>query len=499
MQSESLGISLLQILSGDLLNTQSSPVLRHLVIGSILSGMVQKVFPDGKALVNFNNQNVLVNSNEKLQPGQTLTARVEQLGPLPQLKLIPVNDLPLAHGREAQPSRSYEQGPDYKTQLSSPNKVSVPATISTAVLERVDLFPNQEYKARVSQVVDKQNIVLEIKGQQLQLPFNENKVPVPGTTIIVKFEKIAENIFSLVRPEPIGIPNPLSREVLRPYLSAYATLPKMIVNLEKAVEAVKVSQLNVDPKVLVDIRKTLHQLRTNREQLPNAEQIRQQVQVSGVNYEANVEKALRETTDSKQNPALHPPLKRDLKGQMLKLISLLESLANNLSLPDIAPRNVSQLLGVFQQAVDNIELHQLGHRLALVEQEPIVLQIPNPFSSEQVINIYVRQLQDTDQDKKKKGHKGINLVFVLNMSVLGHVKIDARLQDKNLQVRIEVEKPSLVKFIESRVEEFSVAMKDMGFSVEMNCCLQEKIEIEFEDTIRQLMIEKQTYRVDIQT
>jgi len=125
MQSESLGISLLQILSGDLLNTQSSPVLRHLVIGSILSGMVQKVFPDGKALVNFNNQNVLVNSNEKLQPGQTLTARVEQLGPLPQLKLIPVNDLPLAHGRESQPSRSYEQGPDYKTQLSSPNKVSV--------------------------------------------------------------------------------------------------------------------------------------------------------------------------------------------------------------------------------------------------------------------------------------------------------------------------------------------------------------------------------------
>ena len=499
MQSESVAISLLQILSGDLPRTSSSPVLRHLVIGSILSGMVQKVFPDGKALVNFNNQNVLVNSNKKLQPGQNLTARVERLTPLPQLKLIPVNDLPIALGKEPLPSKSYEQGPDYKTQLSSPNKVSVPATFSTATLERLDFVPNQEYKARVTQVVAKKSIVLELKGRQLQLPFNENKVPVPGTTIPVKFEKIAENIFSLVRQDFIGISNPLSREVLIPYLSAHETLPKIIANLEKAVAAVKVNPLNVDPEVLVDIRKTLQQLRPSREQLPDAEQIRQQVQVSGINYEAKVEKALREIIDSKQNPAVQTPLKGDLKGQMLKIISSLEPLANSPSLPDIAPRNVAPLLGVFQQAVDNIELHQLSHRLSLLEQEPIVLQMPNPFSAEQAINIYVRQLPDTDKDKKKKGHDGFNLVFILNMSVLGHVKIDARLQDKNLQVQIQVEKPALVKFIENRAHELSVAMKEMGFSAEVNCCLQEKIEMEFEDTIRQLMIDKQTYRVDIQT
>jgi hypothetical protein len=499
MQSESLGFSLLQILSGDLPSTSSSPLLRHLVIGTILSGMVQKVFPDGKALVNFNNQNVLVNTNKKLQPGQNLTARVEQLTPHPQLKLILDNDLPLVPGRESRPSGSYGQGPDYKTQLSSPNKVSTPATFNTATLERLDLFPNQEYKARVLQVVDKQYIVLDLKGRQLQLPFIENKVPIPGSTISVKFEKIAENIFSLVRQDTIGISTPLTRDVLIPYLSAHETLPKMIANLEKAVESFRVRPLNVDPEVLVNIKKTLQQLRPTRGQLPNAEQIRQQVQVSGVNYEANVERVLRETADSKLIPELQRALKRDLKGQMLKIISSLEPLANSPGLPDIAPRNVSTLLAVFQHAVDNIELHQLSHRLALMEQEPIVLQIPNPFSPEQVVNIYVRQLQESDKDKKKKEHKGFNLVFILNMSVLGHVKIDARLQDKNLQVQIQVEKPALVKFIEGRMEELSVVMKEMGFFAEINCCLQEKVEIEFTDTISQLMIKKQTYRVDIQT
>ena len=499
MQSESVGLSLLQILSGDLPSTSGSPLLRHLVIGAILSGIVQKVFPDGKALVNFNNQNVLVNSNKKLQPGQNLTARVERLTPHPQLKLIINDDLPLIPGRESRPSGSYEQAPDYKTQLSSPNKVSTPATFNIAALERLNLVPNQEYKARVSQVVDKHHIVLELKGRQLNLPFIENKVPIPGTTITVKFEKIAENIFSLVRQRTIGGPAPLTREALIPYLSAHETLPKMIANLEKAVQAVKVSPLNVESEILVDIQKTLQQLRPAREQFPNAEQIRQQVQVSGVNYEANVEKALREITGSKLNSELQFPLKRDLKGQMLKLISSLEPLANNPSLPDFAPRNVSTLLGVFQHAVDNIELHQLSHRLALVEQEPIILQIPNPFSSEQVVNIYVRKLQDADKDKNKKEHKGFNLVFILNMTVLGHVKIDARVQDKNLEVQIQVEKPALVKFIEGRMEALSVVMKEMGFSAEMSCCLQEKVEIEFTDTIRQLMIEKQTYRVDIKT
>jgi len=502
MQSESVGLSLLHILSGDLPSTSGSPLLRHLVIGAILSGMVQKVFPDGKALVNFNNQNVLVNSNKKLQPGQNLTARVERLTPHPQLKLIINDDLPLKSGRESRPSGSYEQAPDYKTQLSFPKKVSTPATFNIAELKRLDLVPNQEYKARVSQVLDKQYIVLELKGEQFSLNVNKlpgNKVPVPGTAIVVKFEKNAENIFSLVRQGTIGGPAPLTREALIPYLSAHATLPKMIGNLEKAVQAVKVSPLNVEPEILVDIQKTLQQLRPAREQLPNAEQIRQQVQVSGVNYEANVEKLLRETSNSKLNSELQPALKRDLKGQMLKIISSLEPLANSPSLPDFAPRNVSTLLGVFQQAVDNIELHQLSHRLALMEQEPIVLQIPNPFSSEQVVNIYVRQLQDADKDKNKKDHKGFNLIFILNMSVLGHVKIDARLQDKNLQVQIQVEKPALVKFVEGRMEELSVVMKEMGFSAEMSCCLQEKVEIEFTDTIRQLMIEKQTYRVDIQT
>jgi len=501
MQSESLSTSLLQILSGDLPSTQSSPVLRHLVIGTILSGMVQKIFPDGKALVSFNNQNVLVNSNKTLLLGQNLIARVERLTPFPQLQLIPQNDLPLELGRESRPKGSHGPGPDYKTQISSPNKVSSPTTLSTAELERLNLFPNQEYKARVVKVVANKNIVLELKGQQLQLPLNDNKVPVPGTTIPVKFEKIEGNIYSLVRQDPTGIANPLTREVLIPYLSAHQTLPKMIANLEKAMETVKVSKLNVEPEVLVDIRKTLQQLRSssNREQFPNAEKIRQQVQLSGINYEANVEKALKEITGSKLNPELQSPLKHDLKGQMLKLISTLEPLVNNPSQSDIAPRNISTLLGVFQQAVDNIELHQLSHRLAVLEQEPIVLQIPNPFASEQVVNIFVRQLQDTEKDKKKKGYKGFNLVFILNMSALGQVKIDAKVLDKDLQVQIQVEKPALVKFIESRRQEFSVAMKEIGFSAEMNCCLQENIEIELSDTIRELLIEKQNYRVDIQT
>ena len=445
MLIDQINLNLLQILLGENKSLLSENFFRNLHLGLVLKGTVQSLLPQGKALVQFQGQDTVLQIKQPLQVGQVLTARVEQLAPVPILKLLSTSAAPQASGPGSVEARSAKPEQSFTTRLTSHKKPVFLRTLSAADLTRLKLSPRQDLSVTVSRVLKDQTLVVRFQEAEVVVHTKGEPPPLPGTTVNARVEPSGAlwRLATLgARPE---VPA-LNAQILRPYLPSYRPVSEMLARLGKAVEQIEnFTQANVSPKAVERIRHTLQLLSPKTDSLPDGARIREQVDLSGIFYESKVKKAVIDTPPEKIRGTR--PL-RDLKGQLLELVRLLEAAPKN-EAP--GPKgSVPDVLQTFRQAVDSIELHQLANRLSRQENLPVLIQIPNPFASgDHSINIYMRHHSDADRDGKRKNKSAFNLVFILNLSALGNVRVDAQVAENHLSVDLTVENPLIAAAIDA--------------------------------------------------
>ena len=150
-------------------------------------------------------------------------------------------------------------------------------------------------------------------------------------------------------------------------------------------------------------------------------------------------------------------------------------------------------------AIDNIELNQLSSQVSKQGNLPVVIQIPNPLSSgNKTIQLFVRE-DDPDNSGKDKGAKrGHNIAFFLNLSVLGNIKINSKIDQEQLSVTIDVENEDVAKFIKERSKDLKDRMKEINIATSVDCNVTQEVK-PLNDGLIELLVSKNTSLVNIKT
>ena len=482
----------IKILSGE-----DSPLIplalkNQLQTGKILQGEIIKLLPKGKATVSISGQKVVaelprlktqsdsvaVKPEYSFKPGQKIYARVEKVNPEPVLKLVP-------------PPQQKVQEEGYTTNLSRRIK---PEVVINEKFNELKLPPDRIVQVNVNRAVDANTLSVQFEDQEFLVKTENAKLYRLDTPIRIQFQKTDSGFKPVFLDSPVK-PGTVDLELIKPYLPSRTPLGKLVGELTRDVLGSPVlKELKIQPQLLEKLRETLQVLTPKPGVTPDEVEIEEQVGKSGVRYEAKVKQFLAQT----ENPKVRLELAKDLKGQLLDLLQVTEKNIKNLS-----EQNQSRQISDFQQrvkvSVDSIELNQLSSRVATQENQPLVLQIPNPLSpGDKTINLFIREDSEGGQDGKKDDKENYNMAFFLNLSALGNIKINAKVGPESLAVRMEVEQDDVADFIRNNSAEFEQRMEKKDMNTTVECCTQEEVN-PIKDNLIELLVSQNTSLLSVKT
>lgn len=478
--------NLLKILSGEGLSNLTS-LFQHLKNGQIFQGTVAHVLDDGKAVIEFEGKQFLADTQTSLNKGQTLNLKLDYSSRAPVLKIVASPSLPPSgNDRELDVSHvtSRRNGTIPDTAASDKPSASPPTRISSPQLplgknispEAVKSFHNN------STSVKAEGPVLQVAPDKISVPAG-----IPGIRTEFSPDSLPQ-----INPRT---PN-ISVEMIKPYLASRQPFGEMIATIGKIADTDPVLKQLVDSGLLERLRNTLDVLGP-RDSLPTANQIKEQIDLSGLRYESKLKHHLVDSRTA--SPASEKEISGDLKGQLLQIRNTLEALTLK-EISSLPLRQVSELVQTFRQAVDSIELNQLTHQMSKQENQSLLFQLQNPFSqNDKTIKVYYRGVDEKGYDGKGKGGKSYKLAFFLDLTQLGAVRIDTQVMDTDVNVNISVESEAIAIFFETFFPGFQEKMLQEGFNLTISSTVKQAEELKAEDIFHKLLVDQSTRLVDVQT
>lgn len=279
----------------------------------------------------------------------------------------------------------------------------------------------------------------------------------------------------------------LSAASLKSYLSAKQPFGDMAAALAHTLHQTPLRH-QLDPSLLQRLDDTLQVLLPPKTSLPDASGLQEQVERSGINYEAHVKHVL---LNESLAPEEQAKLTNDFKGQLLELSEHLGRLDSN----DSAR---TDLLRQVQRSMQNIELQQLSNVFAHDAHEPILLQLTHPmFATAQTAQLYVRNNASQQQAQQHQGRQDYTLVFLLDFTELGALRVDASVHDSQVQATINVEQQAAADFVAAHLPALTARLHDLGFQAHVDCCTHDKVPREVDDTLTRLPLPEASRLVDI--
>jgi hypothetical protein len=494
-QTDNLPQQVLKVLAGKVSNPATIKFINQLQLGKVLDAVFVGKLPEGKGVVSLGGHKVVVELPKKQIPdepsqpkniprdalvkGQKMTVRVENSGDKPALKIIP------------NPSQEYRpKTPEVTTSFTSRGK-----TISRfSDLESPLPTSSDKITARVTSIVDSKTIMIEVGSKKFTVPVEKAENFKLGSQVSIAFEKtVGVNKPTLIE-SAAGNSKKLDFNTIKPYLPARMPVGEMVYQLKnKVLDSPVIPELQIKSDLMVRLRETLRLLTSNEGEIPDAKQVRQQVQSSGMNYEANVRQVLQNPVDT----VARKELASDLKGLLLELYNSTEQASSkNLQKPS-GP--LLEFRNSIKYAVDNIELNQLSSQISKQENQPLVIQIPNPLSSgNKTIQLFVRDDSSEDGNGSKDKKKNHNVAFFLDLSFLGKIKINANIKDESLSVSIDVENEDVASFIRQKSDDFEKRMDEKEINASVECKVNHKVKPE-KDSLIDLLVNHNTSLINIET
>jgi len=487
--------NLLKILLGQSGTPTLDPAfIKSLNLGQILQATVLKTFAGNQALVDLGGHKALTQTSSSVTVGQKVQVKAERLDAAPVFKII--------EEPRPSPSRSSDSltinSPKRKTPDPTPTrsiKISEPETF-----KRLNLKSGETVEGKVIAPHTDSKVKVAFKGQEFEVRLPNNQVSSNQAKAgdVVTLRANGNNSFEVflgnTSEAEANIPPIVSTAMIKPYLLSKTPLPQLAQNLTRLLETIP-PDIKVNPDLLVRLKAILDVIVPKEGPPPHADQIKAQV---GTTTQSTESKILKSIISTESNDLLRPKLEGDLKAQLLLLKSRLETQA-----PQSQQRiEITTLLNVLKLTADNIELNQLSHQFSKQEGQAFVLQIPNPFSGhDKQIKIFVRNKPQDEEGKNEPGKKkqNYNLVFLLSLSSLGELEIDARVSGELVSIKFGTDNEAVSQFIQSHVAQLHTVLEDMGFSGSTECIVKKEKELVFEDSLEKMMVNSSSKLVDIET
>lgn len=162
-----------------------------------------------------------------------------------------------------------------------------------------------------------------------------------------------------------------------------------------------------------------------------------------------------------QNPSLSPALQQDLKAIMLQLTKLQHGNSPQHEL-------INTLRELSQQSVSRIESGQALNVLTSLQGEPMRLELPM-LVNQQMVNVQLAIQQqggyESDSaDKSSASDESYNILFALDLSQLGHIRVDATISDSTVHARIYNDNPASNQFIADNIQRLESRLQGLGFN-----------------------------------
>jgi len=255
--------------------------------------------------------------------------------------------------------------------------------------------------------------------------------------------------------------------------------------------------LNIDSGQLKQLQVNLQKIVSGEFKISDAVHLKEVVDRSGFHYEAKVKDFVLEPGLTNKNVLLE----NDLKGQLMRLARQLEQIATGTTDSATSDKFIGKLMAQVNQAVGNIELHQLTHHFSKEAQHPLLLQLPENFLSEEDrFKIYILPDQREGAGQKSDSHNRIfNLVFLLNLSTLGDLRIETKLFRDDISINITGANSDAVRFIQAHVSELEDLFQEEGFTISVSSRHQAEVSMEVPDSLGKLLIDTPLQMVDLKT
>jgi hypothetical protein len=523
-QTESLINQVVKILSGKDSKAATLKFISQLQAGKIFDAVFTGKAPRGNGVLSIEGHKVVVElpkavslkqkqeqqTRIPLNKGQEIRVRVENSGPKPALKIIS----PVFHKNQP---------------YSHETKINLtPRGKSFSKLTRFDDFsqtpslPKSLTSARITHIVDSKNIIVDTGSRSFVMPVNNTEPLKLGAQVNISFEKTEKG----QSPRLVNVSNDNTKKIdfntLKSYLPARMPLVKMAnLLIDEVLDSPVIQELKISSDVIARLKGTLQLFVPDVGQLPSERKIRQQVESSGINYEAKVRQFI------ESGLPVHKELASDLKGLLLKLdastekaassdlvlkhdVSAEKAVSSDLVLKhDVsAEKAVSSVktpapLAEFRQniklAIDNIEINQLSSQVSKQENQPLVIQIPNPLSScNKTLQLYVRKGSSDEKGEDKDKKRSHNVAFFLDLSFLGIIKISSQIGQGCLSVKIDLENEDIAKFINDKSNDFIEIMEGHSIKTSVECCVTDKVMPE-KDSLIELLVSQNTSLINIKT
>jgi len=502
-QIDNLTQQVLKVLGGKDSNPATLKFISELQSGNLFNAVFVKNLPGGKGVLSLEGNKVIVElplsskgqdgqkelTGTSLTKGQTILVRVENSGAKPALKIIPPQEDPF-------------KNVEVTTNLTSRGK-SISRFLGLEEVHQLASPPKNITSARIISVVDSKSILIEAGGKSFSVSVENTENFKPGSQVNISLEKTQSG------QQPVLTPSGQQSELvetgaskikkldfnsLKPYLPARMPLVKMAYLLKSEIlDSPVIPDMKIQSDVVARLRDTLRLLLPGEGEIPSATQVRQQVESSGVSYEAKV----RQVLEFPANTQAHKELAGDLKGLLLKLYHSAEQASAKVE--QGAPTRFAEFRQTIKYAIDNIELNQLSSQISKQENQPLVIQIPNPLSSgNKTIQLFVRDDSSENETGCKKEKKSHQAAFFLDLSFLGKIKINAKMNPESLSVSIDVESEEIADFIRHRASDFEEKMSEDKINASVECHVAQEVKPE-KDNLIELLVSQNTSLINIKT
>jgi hypothetical protein len=238
---------------------------------------------------------------------------------------------------------------------------------------------------------------------------------------------------------------------------------------------------DLDAALLRRLEDTLTALLPRSASTPDAAGLKQQIDRSGINYEAKVQQLL----TSNASPTEQAALANDLKGQLLELLHRLEPVSRIAAAAQNA--DTAEVRQHVQHALQSIEFQQLANLFAHQEDQSLLLQFLHPgFPASHTAKLYFRA-NTRHRGANQAGPHDYTLVFLLDFAALGPIRVDATVRGPYVSATIRTEDDTVAHFITVQTPALTARLHDLGFQAEVRCCAQETVPLDIDDALTRLL------------
>ncbi|MDQ6998948.1 MAG: flagellar hook-length control protein FliK [Mariprofundus sp.] len=351
------------------------------------------------------------------------------------------------------------------------NQVSGKQATPVNKMAHFTLAAGDRAAAFVQQRLDNGNVQLNIQGKIVETaaPANVQK----GDVLMLKMNKPPSD-FQLLSIHKNAAAKALG--TLKANLVGNTqSMAQHITNIRNIIPNIPVNEATpMSPLPLLESSLKTHEISSS--QPLTGDRLMQMMRNAGSGLEAKL-------LQLSQNPALSPAMQQDLKSIMLQIAN---QQGGNTHQNELV-RAISELA---QQSVSRIETTQALNVLAQVQGEPTRIELPM-LVNQQMVNVQLSMQQQSSYEQNSSEENGsanqsFNVLFSLELSQLGNIRVDANISDNTVHARIYNDNSTCSRFLLDNIQRLEERLHQLGFEKVYLVASQQQPSVEKQRSFDQL-------------